>query len=168
MELAIYLASKLEFFTILFCLVFVLKIGRVGMSLMIVCTVLVFKDLIEHTLIAEYSTKEVSTRAMAVVWYVMFALTNIIAITAIYVLHRVAPVRKSLVARLSVWYCSVSALLQMLMCGERLYFHTERLTPVYTYGVPTLNYLFISILIYGLYKAHKRGQEFEERIAWNI
>lgn len=168
MELAIYLAGMLEFFTVLFCMLLVFRIGRVGMSLMIACVVLVVKDIVDHMLVAEYATHEVSTVAMAVTWYSMFAITNFFAAFAIYIFHRGAPVKQGLAAKFTVWYCLFSALLQVARCGEKLYLNTDNLTPLYTYGVPFLNYLLIPVLIYGLYQTHKRSQDFEERIAWNI
>lgn len=168
MEFTIYLASKLVLFTALLCMGWCFKIGRVSLSLMIVCVVFTAKEMIDGNILNFYLNYKVDGMIAFAFWYIAFNITNFIAIFMIHIGHTTFPVRFSLAARFYIWNCILASTLVFARGIERIYFNTDYFEFLYLWVAPSTSYLFIGVLIYSLYIAHTRAKEFGERIAWNI
>lgn len=144
-----------------------IRVGRVAISLLVVCIILFVKELTDSQILLYYAANDPETMASFAFWYVAFNITNVSAILGVYIAHRTIPVGFCLAARVFIYYCLLSSAIIFIRGIEQVYFLTEHLKTLYL-SVRFLNYGFIFFLGYSLYQAYKRSKEFEERIAWNI
>lgn len=168
MDFAIYLSEKILFFATLFCMIISFRLGRVSMSIMIVCVILTMKELIDGYLLNFGQSMNFDDRALLAFWYVAFTLTNLAAGLAVYVAHVTMPVTFSLAARVYLWKVSFVALVLICRCLERIYLDTQHFQFAYTKVLPALSYLMLFFLGVSLFVAYRKSKDFGERIEWNI
>lgn len=168
MNSLITLSGNLQFIVALFCLIFVFKIGRVGMSLLIVCATLFIKEMVDSYILLTYYSREVTSMVVFAFWYASFIFTNLAAIISVHVFHKIAPARFSIAARVYTLCCAAHALIFFLRGFEQIYTETHYFQSIYRYGIPILNYFFIFFIVYALRQAYTRSKDFPERISWNI
>lgn len=168
MQLKELIISQVDNIISICCIIAAIRIGRVAISLLITTSTYFIQSLVNRDIFEGLKKLEgVTNDELISVWYNSFLMTDMLALVAVYTIHRSAAISFNFFSRAFVYLSTALILLRFTRCSERLFFSTDYLDAVYHWGVPGINFVILVSFVAGIIFTYKRSREFGERITWH-
>lgn len=147
------------------------RIGASARAVLYMCLIMLAKQFIDLGFVQAcfeiYDTLSGNGKMnLVAVWHLFFVITEGLFVWVSYVLLTTHRFQIRNYVRVLVITAAVRSYLHMAQGIEVVWFSSSHIQPIYSYGVPVLDYVMISALFVGVYQCYQKRIEFGERIAW--
>lgn len=161
-----YLVGEVELILALACLVSVVIIGKVGMSFLLVVLAVTLKNILDQQAVVFIYAMEGEPRQMIALWHTLFSFTEASAAIAVYFAHKFTLTNPSLFMRFFLASCFLKAGIHMVRAMDKLTVNDGLFSSIYSTGIPTINFLVLLMMVFGLWQVYVRRKKFGKRIQW--
>lgn len=156
----------IEFLIVFSSVLFLYKIGRVGLSLGIFSVVYLMRLFFDHLWLFLIIGTEYKVGVHY--WYTGFALSNFFLIATVYAAHLKLKIEFSMFSILGAVFCFFSMISQTVRYVDLLFFDNSFASLYYRASIPAFNLGLLCTLLAGVIVCLRRSNAFPERIPWRL